>query len=659
MALLFFIVFVLVFVSQTSSSGENALATSLGVSTGSFINTLITLVNLIFGTISVLLFLLAIVGIFRFFMARKDDKVTRKKGFTMAGVSGLLLLVFVTMWVGIYLYMSSKRVPVESTSVTGILSEPADTLQLTAPINVKFDASSLPINTRKYDILSYQWDFGDGATATTAYTSHTYEQTGRFDVQLQVTKRDIATAEESVDTYMKTVTIANIALSARFTMDPESGPAPLTVTFDASESAAPAGEIVSYEWDFNNDNNFDDAEGVTVENEFTQVGTYTVNLRVTDNVGNYEVTSEEVTVEGANIPTAVIDIPTEDGNYYVGRQYSFDAKNSTSPNGTITKYSWDFGDGGPKASTRTATHIYKTAGNYAVTLVVTDEAGKEGESTNNINVETPEAAPIAEIKTVPAPNADEDFISGAVPFEVSFDGRDSADADNNIVDYNWDFDGDGSIDASGENVTYAYNQSGTYNATLTVVDAENNESTAIIVVRVGEQPLTARVTAEPVEGVAPLTVTFDAGSSSYPSGEIVSYEWDFGDGSPKRIDVSQVTYKYTKIGTFTTEVTAIASDNTKSTAEISVNVRPVPLTACFEAAPETGSVPLNVEFDPRCSSGTIASYSWDFGDGKSSRTRKPSHEYTAPGSYAVTLEVADNQNVIDTFTKSILVTGTL
>ncbi len=592
-------------------------------------------------------------------MARKDDKITRKKGFTMAGVSGLLLLVFVTMWVGIYLYMSSKRVPVENTQVTDILSEPADTLQLTAPINVKFDASSLPINTRKYDILSYQWDFGDGATATTAYTSHIYEQTGRFDVQLQITKRDIATAEESVDTYMKTVTIANIALSARFTMEPQSGPAPLTVAFDASESAAPAGEIVSYEWDFNNDNNFDDSKGARVEHEFTQVGNYTVNLRVTDNVGNYEVTSEEVTVEGANIPTAVIDVPTEDGNYYVGRQYSFDAKNSTSPNGTITQYSWDFGDGSPKASTRTATHIYKVAGNYQVTLVVTDETGKEGETTNNINVETPEAAPIAEIKTVPAPSTDEDFISGAVPFEVSFDGRKSADADNNIIDYNWDFDGDGAVDASGETVTYSYNQSGTYNTTLTVVDAENNESTAILVVRVGDQPLTARVTAEPVEGVAPLTVTFDASSSSYPSGEIVSYEWDFGDGSPKRIDVSQVTYKYTKIGTFTAEVTAIASDSTRSTAEISVNVRPVPLTACFEAAPETGNAPLNVEFDPRCSSGTIASYSWNFGDGKSSRTRKPSHEFNAPGSYTVTLEVADNQNVIDSFTKSILVTGTL
>ncbi|HMR01096.1 MAG TPA: PKD domain-containing protein, partial [Candidatus Gracilibacteria bacterium] len=155
------------------------------------------------------------------------------------------------------------------------------------------------------------------------------------------------------------------------------------------------------------------------------------------------------------------------------------------------------------------------------------------------------------------------------------------------------------------------------------------------------------------------TVTFDASSSSYPTGQIVSYEWDFGDGSPKRIDVAQVTYKYTKIGTFTASVTAIASDNTRSTTEIPINVRPVPLTACFSALPESGQAPLEVEFDPNCSSGTVASYSWDFGDGSSTKTRKPTHVFNTPGSYSVVLEVADNQNVIDTFTKNILVTGSL
>lgn len=662
-ALVFFIILVLIFVSQTTPSGENPLAQSLGVSTASLTNTLILLVNLIFGVISVGLFILATIGIFRVFMARKDDKETRKKGFSMAGIAGLFLFIFVFMWIGIYIFLSSKQVAVEVRAV-GIVTEPAVTLGLTAPITITFDGTNVPINRNQYDILSYLWDFGDGNSSTVPLTSNTYKDkganNGRFDVRLQVTKRDKNTGEESIDTFTHVVTIANVELGAIFTATPSSGPAPLTVEFDASDSAAPAGQIVSYEWDFDNNNVFTDASGVRVSRTFEQIGTYTVNLRVTDNTGQFKIASQEIVVSSENMPIAVIEIPTSTGKYFVGQQYSFQGEKSSSPAGAIQKYEWDFGDGSAKANTRTATHSYGEAGEYEVILIVTDEAGTKAEASETINLEIPESAPIAVIKTVPGPTGEEeDVIEGTVPFEVSFDATGSQDPDNNIVDYKWDFDGDGTEDAAGDRTIFVYKTSGIYNATLTVVDSENNESKDVMVVRVSSQPLQARVTADPVEGVVPLTVTFDASSSSYPTGQIVSYEWDFGDGSPKRIDVSKVTYKYTKIGTFTASVTAIASDNTRSTVQIPINVRPVSLTACFQAIPESGNAPLEVEFDPNCSTGTVAKYSWDFGDGSTTKTRKPTHVFNTPGSYNVTLEVTDNQNVIDTFSKNILVTGTL
>ena len=661
-ALFFFIILVLVFVAQTTSTGQNPLAQSLGVSTASLTNTLILLVNLIFGAISLGMFVLATIGGFRFFMARKDDKVARNKGLTMAGVSSALLIVFVFIWIGIYLFMTSRQVA--EIRASGIVTEPAETTQLTAPINIVFDGSNLPINTNQYEVLSYLWNFGDGNTSTVPLTSNTYtdkgDTNGRFDVSLQVTKRDRSTGEESIDTYSRIVTIANVELGAIFTATPDRGPAPLTVQFDASDSMAPAGNIVSYEWDFNNDNVFTDASGVQVSETFEQIGTYKVNLRVTDNTGQFKIESKDIIVSGENQPVAVIDIPTETGQYFVGQQYSFRGENSSSPTGSISSYKWDFGDGSSNANTRTATHVYSESGTYEVVLTVTDQEGITAESTQSITIEIPESAPIASIETVPAPNGDgDDVVQGTVPLEIAFDASGSQDPDNNIVDYKWDFDGDGTEDAAGQQTTFVYKESGVFNATLTVTDSENNESKAVIVVRASSQPLQARVTANPVEGVVPLTVTFDASSSSYPTGQIVSYEWDFGDGSPKRIDVAQVTYKYTKIGTFTASVTAIASDNTRSTTEIPINVRPVPLTACFSALPESGQAPLEVEFDPNCSSGTVASYSWDFGDGSSTKTRKPTHVFNTPGSYSVVLEVADNQNVIDTFTKNILVTGSL
>lgn len=652
------IVLALIFVGQTQA-GDNALARSLGMDPGTFINTLIDLVNVIFGAVSLLLLMLSVVGIFQMLMARKDDKEARKRGLTLGLLSGFLLFVAIVSWIAIYLYMDGNRVPVDTGGpVAGIYTIPEETLGLTAPITIEFDASYAPINTRRYEIISYSWDFGDGAKSTVPTLTHTYSAVSRYEVQLQITKRDIQTGEESTDSYAKTIVIQDVQLTAVFEPRPQKGPAPLTVSFDATGSLAPAGEITAYEWDFDNDNVFDDTEGKQVEYEFSQIGTYKVSLRITDNAGKFAISSQDITVEGANAPVAVIDIKTDDGNYYVGKQYSFTAENSKSPNGKVDKFEWNFGDGTPKATTRTASHIYKNAGDYEVTLKITDETGKTAESAQKIRVEIPASAPIAVITTVPPPSDEKnDFISGSMPFEVNFSGTESQDPDRDIVEYKWDFDGDGNEDSAGETASYVYKEEGSFNATLTVVDSEGNESVDIIIVRVETQPLTARITADPYEGVFPLTVTFDASSSSYPEGQIVGYEWDFGDGSPKRVDASKVTYKYTSVGTFNAYVTTLASDNSKDTATIPINVRPVSLSACFDATPSQGPAPLEVEFDPGCSTGTVINFNWDFGDGKSTRTRKPRHTYGTPGTYTIQLEVSDNQNVLDTYTKTVLVTG--
>ncbi len=658
-----FIIFVFLFVSQTSASGENALAKSLGLDTASFINTLITLVNVVFGFFSIILFLVAIVGLFRIAMARKDDKEARSRGTRLAGVTGGLLILMVALWVGTYLFLSSKKIVTAKSgnALSAIVTDPASTLGLTAPVLIKFDGTKLPI-AKKFEIIAFLWDFGDGQTSSVQNPSHTYKDkgkaNGRYDVKVTVSLKDKTGGQETTQTFTDIVTISNVKLNAAFTATPSKGEAPLDVKFDASGSSAPAGEIQSYEWDFNNKNTFTDANGVTAEHTFDQSGTYTVNLRITDNTGQFAVASQDVVVALANVPTADIQIPTTDGHYYSGTQYTFQGDKSKSPSGRISKYEWDFGDQTPKATTRTATHVYKNAGNYEITLTVTDDQGAQGQATQKINVEVPTGAPLAAITTVPAmAKATDGYISGAVPFEVKFDGSASTETNGSIVDYKWDFKGDGSATAAGKQTSYVFEEPGTYNATLTVFDAQNRQASTVLIVKALPQGLQARLSANPVEGVIPLTVTFDASGSSYPGGQIVSYEWDFGDGSPKRIDVAKVVYKYTQIGTFTAKVTAIASDNTRSTVTTPVNVRPIPLKACFETTQSQGPAPLTLEFDPHCSTGTIAKYTWDFGDGQTSKTRKPMHTFQNPGSYQVKLEVSDNQNVLDSFTMSILVTG--
>lgn len=661
--LILFVLFVLVFVAQTSSNGINPLAKALNVDTGTFINNIILLVNFVFGSVFILLFLLAIIGLFRLAMARKDDAPAKKSALSMTGVSALLLILITMIWVGVYLFLNSRRVPVQKNVVNSIVTDPASTLNLTAPVLVKFDASNLPISTSRYSIEKYDWNFGDGNTSSAAITSNTYKDMGknggRFDVTLAVTVKDKQSGAETTNNYTALVTIANVAINAQFTATPTSGPAPLTVSFDGSASTAPAGQITAYDWDFNNSNLFKDASGAKASYTFNQSGTYTVALRVTDNTNQYQISTQQITVNGANAPTSVISIPSPSGKYFSGTQYSFDGSQSSSPNGKIVSYEWDFGDGTPHANTRVANHTYKDTGKFEVSLKTTDDSGVSGTATQELKVELPSLAPIAAMTTVPAKAKDQDYISGTVPFQVSFDASKSQKGNASIVDYKWDFDGDGVIDDTGVTTSYVYNKEGTYNAKLTVVDADNNESSQVVVVKVGAQPLTADLKASVYEGTSPLTVTFDASGSSYPNGTIVSYEWDFGDGSPKRIDVSKVTYKYLKIGTFTAKVTTVASDGSKSTAQVDINVRPISLTACYTATPTQGPSPLTVDFNPMCSTGTVARYSWDFGDGQTSKTRNPSHTFNSPGSYKVTLEVTDNDNVLNDYSSDILVTGTV
>jgi PKD repeat protein len=164
--------------------------------------------------------------------------------------------------------------------------------------------------------------------------------------------------------------------------------------------------------------------------------------------------------------------------------------------------------------------------------------------------------------------------------------------------------------------------------------------------------LQAYVTATPLQGYAPLTVSFDAIRSSDANGQIVSYTWDFGDGGSSS-GVSNPSHTYSTPGQYT--VRLVVKDNRDTTSEKTVLVSV--LTggqgastagiphAHASAAPLSGQVPLFVTFDGSQSSdigGTITDYYWNFGDGISWRGLHVSHTYTTPGAYTVRLIVTDN-----------------
>jgi len=152
------------------------------------------------------------------------------------------------------------------------------------PLTVAFDASGSTDNSHPDDrgIASYSWNFGDGTTSTAIATTHTYENAGTFIAILIVT--DLFGNEGMA---IKVITVGSGEVGAVIvtTPSPATGFVPFTVGFDASGSTVANPQIVSYEWDFDGNGTIDDT-GITAVHTFTTVGTYLVQLTVTDSAAN-------------------------------------------------------------------------------------------------------------------------------------------------------------------------------------------------------------------------------------------------------------------------------------------------------------------------------------------------------------------------------------
>ncbi|MFO8034248.1 MAG: PKD domain-containing protein [Candidatus Bipolaricaulota bacterium] len=156
--------------------------------------------------------------------------------------------------------------------------------------------------------------------------------------------------------------------------------------------------------------------------------------------------------------------------------------------------------------------------------------------------------PAGDIVTTPYPP------EGPRPLEVEFDA--SGFGGNDIVEYQWDFD-DGTT-ANGPEASHTYKERGTYTVQLTVVDERNRKSTAQTEVIVRRKPPVAEFTMDASYGivVSPRTVYFDATASHHPDGgEIVEYQWDFGDGTVNVTSEPTVAHRYVVEGSYTREYT--------------------------------------------------------------------------------------------------------
>ena len=253
-----------------------------------------------------------------------------------------------------------------------------------------------------------------------------------------------------------------------------------------------------------------------------------------------------------------------------GQPVQFDASTSkdnaaaaAGANSTITSYSWDFGDGTP-GSGQIATHTYRAAGAFVVTLTVSN--GVQAGSAREAVTVSDAAKPTASFVFTPADPAPNQVVFFNAAESVAAAGR-------TLVSYLWTF----SNGKTGTGVTHTrkFPNRGAIDVTVEVTDDLGLKDTASQIMTITTPDPTAAFVISPTAPEKGQTVFFNASqSTAVGAATIVSYRWDFGDSTTiltcpstnaacgTGSDVALVTHNYGAAveGTFTVVLTVTDSE---------------------------------------------------------------------------------------------------
>jgi PKD repeat protein len=240
----------------------------------------------------------------------------------------------------------------------------------------------------------------------------------------------------------------------------------------------------------------------------------------------------------------------------------FDGTPSKSTTGTIVKWQWSFDDGGT-ATGQTVSHTFNSSGNFIVKLTVTDSIGASNSTSQTIAVGLA-PNPTASFLTSP----DSPVVNQSVTFNAS---ASTATTGRFITSYNWDF-GDGTT-GSGVTTSHAYPNAATYTVVLQVVDDAGHVGTTSNKITVDLGFPHAVITVSPPSASVGQVVSFIGSQSTVSAGRfIVSYSWDFGDGTTGSGPTT--SHAYSKAGTFTVTLVVTDDQNKSGIATAKVTITP-------------------------------------------------------------------------------------
>jgi PKD repeat protein len=384
-----------------------------------------------------------------------------------------------------------------------------------------------------------------------------------------------------------------MAATAAFTASPTSGTAPLVVQFTDASTGSPSERVTNGGFETGNLNGWsasnDSPYTYVSVGSYAHSGTYGADLhpdmndqvslsRTVDFTGASTLTfwyksDDTVAVTSVYIGSAKVwtsqsekttwqQVSVNVSGYTGSQTLKFVSDNSNNGDqgsdwylddismpgsGTITGWSWNFGDSGT-STLQNPSHTYTVAGTYTVALTATDAAGSNTSTqTDYIAVSPGVSAPVAGFAA--------DVVSGSSPLTVTFTDQST----NDPTSWSWTF-GDGGT-STVQNPVHQFTAAGMYSVTLTASNAGGSNSTTktnYITVSAPVSAPVANFTGTPRSGTVPLTVAFTDASTNTPT----SWAWTFGDGGTST--EQNPGHTYSTVGTYTVTLTATNAGGSNS-----------------------------------------------------------------------------------------------
>jgi PKD repeat protein len=462
-------------------------------------------------------------------------------------------------------------------------------------------------------VYQWIWDFGNGDTSFVKNPSQVFAAPGNYTVKL------IAISPTFCDSAIsKTVTVLP---SPTINISADSVCSGLTTTFTNNSTIANPNTIQSWLWNFGDGNSSSLQNPV---NAYSQAGLYNASLQATSDSGCSSINNLVVFVKYQPVANF-----TPSGITCSQSATQFFNQSSVLFPGTISNYSWDFGDNNTDTAANPI-HVYNNQNFYPVKLIVVSNDGCSDTATQTIEVFAPF-------------DVDFEFENICLGDTVSF-----SDVTNSfsIINRQWNF-GDGSFFVSEKNPKHKFNVADTYLVTLQAENAIgciDTTSKSVVIVEKPKADFTNLIGCEDAS-YAPL--------DNSTSAEAITNRLWLINGSFYNSATPQFTYSDT--GIYPIQLTVKTQSGCVDSITKNISIKPRP-TAAFGFTPLYGEAP--VEITGINQSTGSSTYEWSFGDGDFSADENPKHTYTQNGTYTIQLKAISAFGCEDSISLSYLVIPT-